>query len=51
MDKKIYTTVDTLCEGFPSEFAHYLIYSKNLKYDEKPDYMYLKKMFKDLFIK
>jgi len=51
MEKKLCTPVDTLCKGFPSEFVHYLTYCKNLKYDEKPDYAYLRKMFKDLFIK
>jgi len=51
MEKKLTTPVDTLCKGFPVEFVHYMTYCKNLKYDEKPDYAYLKKMFKDLFIK
>lgn len=51
MEKKLCTPIDTLCKGFPIEFGQYLNYCKNLKYDEKPDYAYLKKSFKDLFQK
>ena len=35
---------------FPSEeFAKYMTYVKKLGFDEKPDYKYLKRLFKDLF--
>ena len=49
MEKKLSPPVESICKGFPIEFVHYLTYCKNLKYDEKPDYAYLKKMFKDLY--
>ncbi|EAR95573.2 kinase domain protein (macronuclear) [Tetrahymena thermophila SB210] len=49
MEKKLQTQVEELCKGFPSEFATYLAYTKNLRFDEKPDYEYLRKLFKDLF--
>ena len=49
MEKKIGTTVDVLCRGFPSEFATYLNYCKSLRFEDRPDYAYLKRMFKDLF--
>lgn len=49
MEKKLQTSVEALCKGFPNEFRDYMSYCKNLKYDEKPDYAYLKKIFKDLF--
>lgn len=26
-------------------------YSRNLKFEEKPDYLYLRKMFKELFVR
>lgn len=45
------TTVDTLCRGFPLEFVTYLNYSKDLKFEDKPDYGYLRRLFKDLFIR
>ena len=33
------------------EFGLYLNYARNLKFEEKPDYCWLKKLFKDLFYK
>lgn len=51
MDKKINTCPEVLCKGLPIEFSIYLNYARNLKYEEKPDYLYLKKMFKELFVR
>ena len=48
-DKKIYTTLPTLCKGFPTEFEKYLTYCRQMQFTDKPDYGYLKKLFKDLF--
>jgi len=42
------TPLDILCKGFPQEFVKYFNYVKNLKFEEKPDYNYLKRMFQDL---
>ena len=49
-DKKVHTTIKTLCKGFPVEFEKYLTYSRELQFADKPDYAMLKKLFKDLFI-
>ena len=35
----------------PREFVVYLEYVKSIKFDEKPDYTYLKKIFKKKFVK
>jgi len=51
MEKKIGTPVEVLCKGLPNEFATYLQYCKQLKFEDKPDYNYLKTLFKDLFVK
>lgn len=48
---KLNTSVEQLCDGVPGEFNIYLNYCRGLKFDERPDYPYLKKLFKDLFIK
>ena len=48
-DVKSQTTVETLCKGFPTEFATYITYCKGLHFDQRPDYDYLKKMFRDSF--
>lgn len=45
---KMQTPLDTLCKGFPQEFVKYFNYVKNLKFEEKPDYNFLKRMFQDL---
>jgi casein kinase 1 len=46
---KMATPVETLCKGSPSEFAVYLNYTRSLRFEDKPDYQYLRKLFRDLF--
>ena len=43
--KKIQIPNDVLCSGLPNEFLHYLNYCKNLKFEERPDYKFLKGLF------
>jgi len=50
-DKKMSTPVETLCKGFAPEFATFLNYSRSLRFDDKPDYSYLRKLLRDLFIR
>jgi len=42
------TTIESLTRGLPEEFSLYLNYCRNLKFEEKPDYNYLRKLFKDV---
>jgi len=49
MEKKMTTPTDLLCRGFPNEFAVFLNYCRALRFDDKPDYSYLRKLFRDLF--
>lgn len=48
-EKKMSTPVEVLCNGAPSEFATYLNYCRSLRFDEKPDYSYLRQLFRNLF--
>ncbi|XP_023224556.1 casein kinase I-like [Centruroides sculpturatus] len=48
-EKKASTSIETLCSGFPDEFANYLRYCRSLKFEEAPDYKYLRSKFRDLF--
>ncbi|XP_017393500.1 casein kinase I [Cebus imitator] len=48
-EKKMSTPVEVLCKGFPAEFAMYLNYCRGLRFEEVPDYMYLKQLFRILF--
>ena len=45
------TAIETLTKGMPPEFEQYLSYCRSLKFDEKPDIQYLRKLYKDLFYK
>ncbi len=49
-EKKLATTTEKLCEGFPEEFAKYFNYCKGLKFDEAPNYELLRKILRDLFV-
>lgn len=51
MEKKVATSVETLCKGYPLGFVTYLKYCKNLKFEDRPDYNYLRRNFKELFFK
>ena len=39
------TTPEELCHGLPSQFQQYIAYIRNLKYEDEPNYNYLKKLF------
>ena len=43
--KKMGTPVESLCSKFPSEFSMYLSYCRSLRFDERPDYAYLRSLF------
>lgn len=50
-EKKVSTSIESLCRGYPTEFASYFHYCRSLRFDDKPDYAYLKRIFRDLFIR
>ncbi|KAI9334895.1 kinase-like domain-containing protein [Obelidium mucronatum] len=50
-DKKLSTTPAALCAGHPREFEVYLNYVRGLRFDDKPDYAFLKKLFHDLYVR
>ncbi|XVF26988.1 hypothetical protein REPUB_Repub14bG0068000 [Reevesia pubescens] len=50
-EKKVSTSIEALCRGYPTEFASYFHYCRSLRFDDKPDYSYLKHLFRDLFIR
>jgi len=50
-EKKMATPTESLCKGFPTEFVVYFQYVRSLRFDDKPDYSYLRKLFRDLFVR
>ena len=46
-EMKMSTKLDRLCEGLPDCFKEYISYCKKLKFDEEPDYDYMRGLFKD----
>jgi hypothetical protein len=59
MEKKIATNPDEICKTFPGillhnlieEFILYFQYCRGLQFEEKPDYNYIRTLFKIIFDK
>ncbi|KAF5738961.1 Casein kinase I isoform delta-like protein [Tripterygium wilfordii] len=50
-EKKVSTPIEVLCKSYPTEFYSYFHYCRSLRFEDKPDYSYLKRLFRDLFIR
>jgi len=48
-EKKMSTPIELLCKGHSMEFVTYFQYCRALRFEDKPDYSYLRKLFRDLF--
>ncbi|KAM0913634.1 hypothetical protein ACQ4PT_012057 [Festuca glaucescens] len=48
-EKKISTPIEVLCKSCPVEFASYFHYCHSLTFDQRPDYGFVKRLFRDLF--
>ena len=48
MEKKLATTISSLCKDVPEVFQTFLTYVRSLKFDEKPDYPYIRWIFQEL---
>ena len=44
-EKKLVVTTEKLCDKLPKSFEKYMDYCKKLKFEEKPDYNYLRGLF------
>jgi len=51
MEKKMSTPIEVLCRNFPCEFVTYLNYCRSLRFEDRPDYAYLRRLLKDLFFR
>ena len=50
MEKKLQIPTEILCYGLPDEIVHYLNYCKSLRFEDRPDYDYLRSLFIKLSI-
>ncbi|KAB2072280.1 hypothetical protein ES319_A07G005300v1 [Gossypium barbadense] len=48
-EKKVSTPIEVLCKSHPVELASYFHYCHSLTFDQRPDYGFLKRLFRDLF--
>ena len=47
-EKKISTSLDDLCKSLPDEFKTFIQYARDLKFEERPDYSYLKNVIRQI---
>ena len=50
-EKKMDISLDILCQGLPDEFKIFIQYARDLKFEDSPDYSYLKKLIKQIYEK
>lgn len=48
-EKKLSTPIEVICKSHPVEFVSYFHYCHSLTFDQRPDYGFLKRLFRDLF--
>ncbi|KAJ6795531.1 casein kinase 1-like protein 3 [Iris pallida] len=48
-ERKLSTPIEGLCKSYPVEFASYFHYCHSLTFDQRPDYGFLKRLFRDLY--
>ena len=51
MDMKMKIKIDDLCKNLPFEFSEFTSYPRNLKFEEKPNYDFLKNLLYDVIKK
>ncbi|KAI1436284.1 casein kinase I isoform delta [Xylaria sp. CBS 124048] len=49
-ERKMRISAEALCRDLPDEFATYLNYTRSLRFEDKPDYAYLRRLFHRLFV-
>lgn len=49
LERKQATHPEQLCRGYPNEFKDYFAHCSSLGFEDRPDYRYLRRIFKTLF--
>ena len=50
MEKKLQIPTEMLCHGLPGEFALFINYSKSLRFEDRPDYDYIRGLFLKMLV-
>ena len=50
-ERKLHTSLESLCMNMPNEFSTYLKYCRHLEFTDEPNYHYLLELFDDLFVR
>ncbi|CCW64880.1 unnamed protein product [Phytomonas sp. EM1] len=48
-DRKQSTPIEVLCKGLPQQFTAYMNYVRCLRFEDNPNYIYLHRIFRELF--
>lgn len=48
MEKKMSIPIEIQCKGLPLEISTFLNYCRSLKFDDKPDYNFLRRILRDV---
>jgi len=48
MEVKISTPVKDVCKGFPDQFVRYIEYTRQLQFEERPDYEFLRNLMRSI---
>ncbi|CAG9323835.1 unnamed protein product [Blepharisma stoltei] len=51
MERKLNTPIELLCRGFPPELTMFIQYCRGLKFEDRPDYGYLRRILKEAFMR
>jgi hypothetical protein len=51
MEKKTRISLEELCDKEPQEIAVYMDHVRSLRFEDKPDYSYLRKIFQSFFVR
>ncbi|KUI73171.1 Casein kinase I isoform delta [Cytospora mali] len=49
-NKKMSLSAEELCKDLPDAFPKYINYMRSLRFEDKPDYTYVRRLFRQLFI-
>ena len=50
-EAKVNMTLENLTKGYPREFYDYMVYCRELDFTDTPNYTFLRRIFKELYVR